>query len=175
MARGTGSGSSSCTPGACNGAVAAVPAWKMPASRSSQPTGLRGRWVAWVGFTSLFASVAIRYYLAQAAPTTGTLNSTTAALLDAVNALPATTTASIVFVAGHILGGILLGIALWRAIPAWAAVTLAISQPLHLVFAVFIPNHVLDGAAWAVTAVGFAASSPSPSVRIEVASYPLAG
>jgi hypothetical protein len=126
--------------------------------RSSQPTGLRGRWVAWVGFTSLLASVAIRDYLAQAAPTTGTLNSTTAALLDAVNALPATATASIVFVAGHILGGILLGIALWRAIPAWAAVALAISQPLHLVFAVFIPNHVLDGTAWAVTAVGFAAA-----------------
>ncbi len=119
---------------------------------------MRGRWVAWVGFTSLLASVAIRDYLAQAAPTTGTLNSTTAALLDAVNALPATATASIVFVAGHILGGILLGIALWRAIPAWAAVALAISQPLHLVFAVFIPNHVLDGAAWAVTAVGFAAA-----------------
>jgi hypothetical protein len=86
--------------------------------------------VAWVGFTSLFASVAIGDYLAQAAPTTRTANSTTAALLDAINALPATATASIVFVAGHILGGILLGIALWRVIPAWTAVALAISQPL---------------------------------------------
>ena len=115
--------------------------------------------VAWVGFTSLFASVAIGDYLAQAAPTTRTPNSTTATLLDAINALPATATASIVFVAGHILGGILLGIALWRVIPAWAAVALAISQPLHLVFAVFMPNHVLDGVAWALTAVGFAAAA----------------
>lgn len=101
--------------------------------------------VAWVGFTSLFASVAISDYLAQAAPTTGIPISTTAALLDAINVLPATATASIVFVIGHILGGILLGVALWRVVPAWAAVALAISQPLHLVFAVFIPNHVLDG------------------------------
>jgi hypothetical protein len=115
--------------------------------------------VAWVGFTSLFASVAIGDYLAQAAPTTGTPNSTTAALLDAINALPATATASIVFIVGHILGGILLGIALWRVVPAWAAFALAISQPLHLVFAVFIPNHVLDGVAWALTAVGFAAAA----------------
>ncbi len=115
--------------------------------------------VAWVGFTSLFASVAISDYLAQAAPTTATPRSTTAALLDAINALPATATASIVFVAGHILGGILLGVVLWRVIPAWAAVALAISQPLHFVFAVFVPNHLLDGVAWALTAVGFAAAA----------------
>jgi hypothetical protein len=87
--------------------------------------------VAWLGFTSLFASVAIGDYLAQAAPTTGAPISATAALLDAINALPATSTASFVFVVGHILGGILLGIALWRAVPAWSAVALAISQPLH--------------------------------------------
>jgi len=115
--------------------------------------------VAWVGFSSLFASVAIGDYLAQAAPTAGTPTSTTAALLDAVNVLPATATASIVFVIGHILGGILLGIALWRVIPAWAAVALAFSQPLHFVFAVFVPNHLLDGVAWALTAVGFAAAA----------------
>jgi hypothetical protein len=108
---------------------------------------------------SLFASVAIGDYLAQAAPTTGTPTSATAALLDAVNALPATATASVVFVAGHILGGILLGIALWPVVPAWAAVALAISQPLHLVFAVFVPNHVLDSVAWTLTAVGFAAAA----------------
>ena len=41
--RSTGSGTSSRTPGACNGAAAAVPAWKMPANRSNQPTGLPGR------------------------------------------------------------------------------------------------------------------------------------
>lgn len=115
--------------------------------------------VAWLGFSSLFASVAIGDYLAQAAPVSGSPTSTTAAPLDAVNALPATSTASIVFVAGHILGGILLGIALWRVVPVWAAVALAISGPLHLVFAVFVPNHALDGVAWALTAVGFAAAA----------------
>jgi hypothetical protein len=129
------------------------------AMRARPALGAVAAVVAWVGFTSLFASVAIGDYLAQGAPTAGTATSTTAALLDAINALPATTTASIVFVAGHILGGILLGVALLRAIPAWAAVALAVSQPLHLLFAVFIPNHVLDGVAWALTAVGFAAAA----------------
>ncbi|MGH3765304.1 MAG: hypothetical protein ACRDTX_09165 [Pseudonocardiaceae bacterium] len=129
------------------------------AMRARPALGAVAALIAWVGFTSLFASVAIGDYLAQAAPTTAAPTSTTAALLDAINALPATTTASTVFVAGHILGGILLGIALWRVVPAWAAVALTISQPLHLVFAVFVPNHVLDGVAWALTAVGFAAAA----------------
>lgn len=129
------------------------------AMRARPALGAVAAVVAWVGFSSLFASVAIGDYLAQAAPTAGTPTSATAALLDAVNALPATATASIVFVIGHILGGILLGIALWRVIPAWAAVALAFSQPLHFVFAVFVPNHLLDGVAWALTAVGFAAAA----------------
>lgn len=129
------------------------------AMRARPALGAVAAVIAWVGFTSLFASVAIGDYLAQAAPTTGTPNSTTAALLDAITALPATATASVVFVTGHILGGILLGIALWRVVPALAALALAISQPLHLVFAVFVPNHVLDGVAWALTAVGFAAAA----------------
>jgi hypothetical protein len=66
-----------------------------------------------------------------------------------------------VFVLGHILSLVLLGVALWRghAIPAWAAVMLACSQLLHLVFAVFAPNHVLDGCSWGLTAVAFAAAA----------------
>ena len=129
------------------------------AMRARPALGAVAAVIAWVGFSSLFASVAIGDYLAQAAPTTGTPHSATAALLDAINALPATSAASTVFVVGHILGGILLGVALWRVVPVWAAAALAISQPLHLVFAVFFPNHVLDGVAWALTAVGFAAAA----------------
>ena len=67
--------------------------------------------------------------------------------------------AAIVFVAGHILGGILLGIALWRAIPRWAALALVVSQPLHLFFAVVVPNHWADAAAWSLTGIGFAAAA----------------
>jgi hypothetical protein len=54
---------------------------------------------------------------------------------------------------------VLLGVALLRgrAIPGWAAWTLIVSQPLHLVFAVIIPSNPLDAAAWTLTTIGFAA------------------
>jgi hypothetical protein len=72
-----------------------------------------------------------------------------------VQVIPAVAVATVVFVAGHIMGTVLLGAALWRVVPRWAAVALAVSQPLHLVFAVIVPNHLLDAAAWTLTAVGF--------------------
>jgi hypothetical protein len=82
-------------------------------------------------------------------------------LLDQVNAEPTVTLAGIVFVAGHVLGVLLLGIALWRAgvIPAWAGLLLAVSQPLHAVFAVGFPNNLLDACAWGMTAVGYAVAA----------------
>jgi uncharacterized membrane protein YdfJ with MMPL/SSD domain len=64
-----------------------------------------------------------------------------------------------VWVIGHILGTVLLGVALWRTIPVWAALALIVSQPLHLVAAVIVPNHLLDGLAWLLTAVGFAVTA----------------
>jgi hypothetical protein len=43
-------------------------------------------------------------------------------------------------------------------IPRWAAAALIVSQPLHVVVAVVVPNHAVDGLAWVLTAVGFAAA-----------------
>jgi hypothetical protein len=85
---------------------------------------------------------------------------TAAVLLDDLNALPAVGVAAVIFVAGHILGTILLGAALWRAraVPAWAATAIIVSQPLHLV-AVIVGNQPLDGCAWALTALGFAVTA----------------
>jgi hypothetical protein len=77
-------------------------------------------------------------------------------MIDAVGSLPTVAAAATVFVIGHILGTVLLAIALWGAIPRWVAVLLAISQPLHLVFAVIVPNGPLDTLAWLLTAFGFA-------------------
>ncbi|HEY3952192.1 MAG TPA: hypothetical protein VGM53_02360 [Streptosporangiaceae bacterium] len=55
----------------------------------------------------------------------------------------------------------LIGIALWRgrAVPRWAALTIGVSQVLHFVFAVIVPNHTLDGLAWGLTAPGFAVAA----------------
>lgn len=82
----------------------------------------------------------------------------TARLLDAVQGQPTVAIAGFAFVIGHILGVVLLGIALWRAsiLPGWAGLLLSISQPAHLFFALIVPNHLLDGCAWGLTALGFA-------------------
>jgi hypothetical protein len=88
----------------------------------------------------------------------GTVDADTATkLLDALNSLAPVNVAGLIFVAGHILGMILLGAALWRAhaVPVWAAIAIIVSQPLHLVFAVFVGNQPLDACAWGLTALGF--------------------
>jgi hypothetical protein len=78
-------------------------------------------------------------------------------LYDAAH--PTTEIAEVVFVVGHVVGTILLGIALWRSqvIPRWAAVAVIVSQPIHIVAAVVVPNHTLDLIGWGLQAVGFAA------------------
>jgi hypothetical protein len=77
--------------------------------------------------------------------------------------------ASNIFVLGHIVGLVLISIALWRGrrVPAWAALLLGVSQLLHFVFAIAIPVDALDGCAWGLAAVGFAAAAWSlPTTRI---------
>ncbi|RZT86065.1 hypothetical protein EV383_2953 [Pseudonocardia sediminis] len=110
--------------------------------------------LSWVGFTSLFW-VTASDQLVLAAPRAGVAPGTVAALSGALDANPTAVVASLLFVGGHILGTVLLGIALWRVIPRWVAVALVVSQPLHLVFAVVVPNHLLDALAWCLTALGF--------------------
>jgi hypothetical protein len=65
-----------------------------------------------------------------------------------------------VFVIGHILGTILLSVALWRAgvLSGLLALVLGVSQPLHLV-AALTGNHPLDLVGWGMTALGMAAAA----------------
>jgi hypothetical protein len=62
-----------------------------------------------------------------------------------------------IFVAGHLFGTILLGVALWRAriAPTWLAVGLAASQPIHLA-SVMTGIRPIDLLGWGLTAAGFA-------------------
>lgn len=64
---------------------------------------------------------------------------------------------TMVFVAGHIVGTTLLGMGLLRArfIPGWAAVAVAVSQPVHFV-AHGIGNKPLDVVGFALFAAGMA-------------------
>jgi hypothetical protein len=77
----------------------------------------------------------------------------------AADALAQPTAAVSIFVIGHLLGTVLLGIALWRSgrVPRWIALALAVSQPVHLL-AAMTGNHPLDLLAWGVTAFGFGAA-----------------
>ena len=63
-----------------------------------------------------------------------------------------------VFVLGHVVGTVLLGLALLRSgrIPAWAGWAIAVSQPLHFVATVILGSPQVDFVAWSLTAVGMA-------------------
>jgi hypothetical protein len=64
----------------------------------------------------------------------------------------------VVFVLGHVVGTVLLGVALLRSgvVPTWAAWVTIIAQPLHFIAAVILGSHLLDLFAWGLNAVGFA-------------------
>jgi hypothetical protein len=81
-------------------------------------------------------------------------------VLDATLNHPVANAAGFGWVLGHILGMVLLGIALLRAraVPRWVAIALMVSQPMHLVSAVIIPSRLLDlTLGWGLTTVAFAA------------------
>jgi hypothetical protein len=131
------------------------------ARRHAPRLGTAGLVLAYAAFACLLWSVATSDNAALGAARIGMHPATTGALLTSIANIRPVGLATGVFVLGHILSLVLLGVALWRghAIPAWAAVMLACSQLLHLVFAVFAPNHVLDGCSWGLTAVAFAAAA----------------
>jgi hypothetical protein len=72
---------------------------------------------------------------------------------------PAAGVATGLFVLGHVLGTILLGVGMLRGrvTPAWAAVVTIVAQPIHFVAAVIVGSHALDLVGWGLNAVGFAA------------------
>src|SRR5689334_13554106 len=114
--------------------------------------------IAWVGFSGL-AYLVTQDQVARAGFDAGLPTDATAALMSAIDQSAVASTAAALFVTGHILGVVLLGLALWRVVPRWAALALIVSQPFHFVVAVIVPNHALDALAWVLTAVGFTAAA----------------
>jgi hypothetical protein len=78
------------------------------------------------------------------------------AVLDAAH--PAADVSIGVFVLGHVIGTVLLGLAMLRSgrVPAWSGWAIAVSQPLHFVATVILGSPEVDFVAWALTAVGMA-------------------
>jgi hypothetical protein len=81
------------------------------------------------------------------------------ALDEAVWGQPTVVTALLIFLPGMVIGGILLGVALWRSgvVPRWMALALIVSAPLHL--APGFGNNALAALGWALTAVGYTGAS----------------
>jgi hypothetical protein len=132
------------------------------ARRGARRLGTAGLVLAFAAFMSLFwSTVAGSDNVALAAARIGISPALTGRLLDSMGAVPAIGLGSDLFVAGHILGLILIGIALWRGhvLPSWAALAIALSQVLHFIFAVVVPVPALDGLAWGLTTVGFAVAA----------------
>lgn len=67
-------------------------------------------------------------------------------LTNQLNATAVATITGLFWVAGHIIGAVILAIALGRArvLPLWGALLMALSQPMHLVAAVIVPSRLLD-------------------------------
>jgi hypothetical protein len=132
------------------------------AKRHAPRLGTAGLVLSFAGFMCLFwSTVAGSDNVALGAARIGLNPAVTGRLLTSMGAIPAIGFAAWLFPVGHVLGLILLGIALWRgrAVPAWAALAIAVSQVLHVIFAVIVPNHALDGLSWGLTAVGFAVAA----------------
>jgi hypothetical protein len=146
-------------------------------------------WVVWLGFVAMLTlapavlwianvtrehapklTTAAVVLLVPAYLSLGLLVAEDAAALNGDTiAHPVLTSATAVFVAGHVIGTVLLGAAMWQAgLPRWAAVATAISQPLHFVAAVVITSHELDFAAWGLNAAGFAALAITARQRVLV-------
>lgn len=130
------------------------------AMRHAPRLGTWGMALAVIGFCFILA-LTVTDFTALAGAQSGIGLDATTRLLEELNASPPLTLALIAFVAGHVIGVILLGVALLkgRAIPPWAAWALIISPPLHIVFAVVVTSDALDAAAWALTTVGFAGAA----------------
>jgi hypothetical protein len=142
--------------------IPGVIALGMLARRHAPRLGTVGLVLAYAAFACLFwSSVAGSDNVALGAARTGMHPGTTGALLTSIANIPPVGLGTAIFVFGHIISLALLAVALWRghAVPAWAAILLGVSQVLHFVFAVITPIHLLDGCAWGLTAVAFAAAA----------------
>jgi len=59
------------------------------------------------------------------------------------------------FVIGHIIGAVLMGLALRGSIPFTGWIAMTVSQPAHFVCFVILQNALLDALAWGLTAYAF--------------------
>lgn len=77
-----------------------------------------------------------------------------ALLMDA----PAMLAGALTFVVGHLVGMVLVAVAVVRArvVAWWVGALIAVAQPIHVVSAVIVPNRLLDVVlGWGATTIGY--------------------
>jgi hypothetical protein len=79
-----------------------------------------------------------------------------AALIDAMWSEGLAGISTLLMVIGHILGAILMGLALRGSIPTVGWVAMILSQPGHVFAFVVFPSPVMDALAWGLMALAFA-------------------
>ena len=110
------------------------------------------------GYLALTAGGPYGDLLTHAVGTDPTLDRGTALALGTGMASSAwTSTLGLIFIGGHLLGTVVLGLAALRAraLPRWVAIGLAVSQPIHLA-SVLTGIRELDLVGWGLTTLGFA-------------------
>ena len=79
-----------------------------------------------------------------------------AALIDAMWSDGLAGISTLLMVIGHLLGAILMGLALRGSIPTVGWVAMILSQPGHVFAFVVVPSPVMDALAWGLMALAFA-------------------
>jgi hypothetical protein len=79
-----------------------------------------------------------------------------AALIDAMWSDGLAGISTLLMVIGHVLGAILMGLALRGSIPAVGWIAMILSQPGHVIAFVVLPSPVMDALAWGLMALAFA-------------------
>ena len=125
-------------------------------ARRHGPLGMAAAVVAWLGFAGLAFLVTPTRPHWQATDAGLPTDHRRPAVADRPNSVASTATA--LFVAGHIIGVVLPASRSGQS-SSVGAVGLIVSQPLHFVVAVIVPNHPLDVLAWVLTAAGFTAAA----------------
>jgi len=141
-------------------AVAGVVAVAWVSRRGAPVLTAVGTVLAFAGFTALFVGGSTDVITYVTATEGGLDRETAFQLAWGLESSAQAAVTGIIFVLGHLIGCVILGLAMWRArvVPAWLALGLAVSQPIHLV-AVMTGNRPLDLVGWGLTAVGFGAAS----------------
>lgn len=124
------------------------------ARRGAPVLAMVGAVLCFVGWCQGGTTVNTDYLVAQMGAS-GFAPAEIVAVGDALQAGNVAMVSGIIWLVGHIVGMVIIGIALGRAgiVHWWVAVALMVSQPFHLIAAVIIPSRLLDlTMGWGLTA-----------------------